>query len=108
MPHEASLRQKIQLSDENEARDRIAEQILGYLLEYPSAADSTNGILHWWLPREESVSEAMVREVLEALTTCELLIARGAEVQSRVYALNEPNRDAVKRFLAATRKRRNG
>ena len=59
---------------------RLAQDIQRYLQAHPHAADSIDGILRWWLPRQRlEESATKVRQALE------LLAQRGA-VSKRVFA----------------------
>jgi hypothetical protein len=48
---------------------RIADEITRYLASRPAAADSLDGILQWWLPRQRY--EDSKREVAAALALLE-------------------------------------
>ena len=87
------------LPDDSNVRDRISKKILGYLLAHPAAADSTDGIRHWWLLNDDQAGEVTVRAALDALASREWLVAYGADVQSRIYALNELKIDAIRQFV---------
>lgn len=55
----------------------IVEAVRHYLARHPDAADSPEGILRWWLPKElQQVPIDLLRQALETL------VASG-EVQSR-------------------------
>lgn len=59
---------------------RLAQDIQRYLLAHPHAADSVEGVLGWWLPRQRyEESAAKVQQALE------FLAQRGA-VTKRVLA----------------------
>ena len=59
---------------------RLAQDIQRYLQAHPHAADSVDGILRWWLPRQRYEESAI--KIQQAL---ELLAQRGA-VSKRVLA----------------------
>ena len=40
------------MATQDDAIDRLAEEIARYLSEHPSAADSAEGIRRWWLLRQ--------------------------------------------------------
>jgi hypothetical protein len=63
--------------DESEREIReIARQISRYLQSHPKAADSAEGILHWWLPHQRL--EESMQKVERALA---LLLRDGAVKQ---------------------------
>lgn len=52
--------------------DELATEIAEYLARHPEAADSLDGIVHWWVGRQRfDCSATRVREALERL------VARG-------------------------------
>ncbi|HEX4319707.1 MAG TPA: hypothetical protein VHZ52_02300 [Acidobacteriaceae bacterium] len=89
-------------------RNRIAQQILRYLLDHPSAADSGAGVSLWWLRNDFQVSQAIVNEVLESLVQREWLQTHGRDAETRIYRFNTAKADAVKRFTEEPGEGRNG
>jgi hypothetical protein len=61
------------MSVDSQDPNEIAERIERYLDEHPHAADSVEGIAHWWLTRQRY--EGVVRVVEQAL---EILVRRGS------------------------------
>ena len=57
----------------------LANQLLRYLAQHPDAADTVEGILQWWLPRET----ARYRES-EVQAALEWLVLEGALVRSNL------------------------
>lgn len=50
----------------------VAQEILSYLRNHPNAADTLDGILNWWLPRQRyEMEQQRIEESLEHL------VARG-------------------------------
>jgi len=96
------------LTDESNLRDRVARHILRYLLEHPTAADSAKGIRLWWLRDGNEVTEAMIGEVLETLVKREWLVTHGKETETRIYAFDDRNKEAVMRFAAEPGARSDG
>lgn len=46
----------------------VADDILSYLRNHPSAADTLEGILNWWLPRQQyEIEQERVEQALEYL-----------------------------------------
>ena len=60
--------------------DAVAGEIRRYLDAYPDAADTVEGVLHWWLP---AASAAVSRETVEH--ALDLLVAAG-EIVRRTHA----------------------
>ena len=78
----------------------LAWTILQYLNQNVDACDTVEGIRNWWLAPESGVwSKEEIFEVLELLVEHQLLTARGAGIETRVYALDKARIDAVRRFL---------
>jgi hypothetical protein len=57
----------------------VTEEVLSYLDRHPDAADSLDGIVQWWLPRQRYEIE---RERIEAVL--EVLVKKGLLVKSRL------------------------
>src|SRR5437016_2658461 len=50
------------------AKSDVAEEILSYLRNHPNAADTLEGILKWWLPRQRYETEQQrIEQALEYL-----------------------------------------
>jgi len=52
-------------------RKRLEDEIVRYLRSHPQAADTVDGVVHWWLPRQR-LEEA--RDAIEG--ALEALVAR--------------------------------
>jgi hypothetical protein len=96
------------LNNDLHLRNRIAQQILRYLLDHPSAADSGTGVSLWWLRNDDQVPQSVVREVLESLVQREWLQTHGKDVETRIYRFNTSKVDAVKRFTEDPGEGQNG
>lgn len=47
---------------------QLSEEILTYLREHPNAADTPDGIIEWWLPRQRyEQSKEQIQKVLDDL-----------------------------------------
>ncbi|HEY2383508.1 MAG TPA: hypothetical protein VGK48_20230 [Terriglobia bacterium] len=79
-------------------RDALERLVLRYLLEHPTAADSIEGVRIWWLRGAGTVSQEMLRTVLDELLRRGWLVTRGETSETRIYGLNENEREAVERF----------
>lgn len=59
-------------------RSRIARAILNYLCCYPEAQDTLAGIVDWWLPQQQIISQStLVQQTINELA------ARGFVLQHR-------------------------
>lgn len=52
--------------DDDPAR-ALAAELLRYLSEHPGAADTSDGIVQWWLPKETAVGRKEVEAALDLL-----------------------------------------
>lgn len=73
-------------------------RILGYLLTHPSARDTSQGILVWWLPPDAHVSAGEVERALARL------VARGwmnvlGEKDSQTFGLEASAVPTIGRYL---------
>lgn len=80
-------------SHDRDAIMKLAEQISSYLESHPEAADSLEGIVKWWLPRQRYMDS--VEQVNEALN---VLIENGEVYRvvlsdGRVIYLKKPDDD---------------
>lgn len=69
--------------------EEIAHKIRRYLSDHPNAADSLEGIVHWWLARQQvELSAEKVKMALDYLV-CNDLIARTTMVGGKVVYANK-------------------
>ena len=68
-------------------------EILDYLRNHPSAADTLEGIVEWWLPRQrhETATKA-IQQALDDLVKSGLVDELASDIAPRLYRLCEPNR----------------
>lgn len=52
-------------NDEDNHLENLADQIIRYLDKHPDAADSIEGIVNWWLPKQRYIES--VDQVYKAL-----------------------------------------
>lgn len=90
-----------ELSDETNQRERVEKHIVRYLLAHPSAADSAEGVRHWWLRDMGEVSKSVTEDALGELVRRGLLVTRGNVPETSIYALSEPEK--AMRFLEGER-----
>ena len=55
-----------------EANNKLAVEILSYLMRHPEAQDTLEGIVRWWLLEQDAR-----RAVMEVRETLESLVAKG-------------------------------
>jgi hypothetical protein len=82
--------------------------ILSYLLEHPDAEDTVEGIVGWWLLKEEVKRRTSdVQEALQDLIEHDLVLQRVGPDQRNRYLLNSGKQSEVEALLkqcrAATR-----
>jgi hypothetical protein len=81
----------------------VIQHILRYLIEYPEAKDTTNGILRWWFPRGgvDRVEEEEVQEALDTLVARGWLTQRQTITSQKLYGMNKEKLEEIKLFLRA-------
>lgn len=68
---------------------KIAYEILAYMLEHPDAQDTLEGITEWWLPGGDArPNVALVAEALAELTVQGFMLARRGEDARALYKVN--------------------
>ena len=72
------------LADDLHQRKLVERQILLYLQGHPAAADSAEGVRHWWLQDMGELSQTVVEEALGELLKRGWLVSRGS-----IFARNE-------------------
>jgi hypothetical protein len=85
------------LSNETNQRECVEKHIVRYLLAHPAAADSADGITHWWLRDMHEVSKGVIEDALGELVRRRLLVTRGSAPDTSIYALGEAGK--ALRFL---------
>mgnify|MGYP000008781763 CR=1 FL=1 len=69
----------------------IEKEVLSYLEQHPSAADTLDGIANWWLPRQRLVTaHVRIETVLQQLVDQGVLRLRRLPNGSALYALDAP------------------
>ncbi len=96
------------LADEIQDRELLERQVLRYVLEHPTAADSIEGVRLWWLRDAGVVNAAELQIVLDELSKRGWLVTRGDRPEMQIYGLNERERTAVEQFVAAAGDRFDG
>jgi DNA-binding PadR family transcriptional regulator len=96
------------LADDINLRKRVERQILLYLRDHPAAADTAEGVRHWWLRGLGELSQTMVTDALGELLRLGWLTTRSTPRDSGIFALNEREAEALERFLSETGDRLDG
>jgi hypothetical protein len=74
---------------EESALMEIEESVIGYLRNHPQAADTVEGIVKWWLPRQRYESAlASIERVLLRLVDAGVLKRSRLPDGADLYALN--------------------
>jgi hypothetical protein len=68
---------------------KIAYEILAYMLEHPDAQDTLEGITEWWLPGGDArPNVTLVAEALAELTARGFILARRGEDARALYKVD--------------------
>jgi hypothetical protein len=71
--------------------DRVAAMIGRYVAKHPGAADTVEGVMHWWLP--DPAEADVVHRALERLVAQRVLLRRRLPGGELVYCAIEKGRD---------------
>lgn len=70
-------------------RSRIARAVLTYLRKFPSAQDTLDGIVEWWLPDQSIRSHpAMLKAALNELVARGFILQRKGKDSQILYRIN--------------------
>ena len=72
--------------------EAVAAAIMDYLCAHPLAADSANGVRHWWIGARVGLSVAEVESALNLLVERKLLRSLRLMDGTQLYALHMPTR----------------
>lgn len=77
----------------NDKKVKVAYEILRYLIKNPSAQDTLEGIVDWWLlGRNIKYQKLLVKKALDMMIEDGLLIAHQGPDSRTVYKLYRPQR----------------
>ena len=78
----------------------VALKILRYLEQNPDAADTFEGILDWWLPKQSIMEqEGRVQQALDLLVTRRLLLTKRLSGARKLYRLNKDRITDIRRLI---------
>ena len=82
------------------SKAHIARLVLGYLVERQDAQDTLEGIVGWWLVKQQLIEQtATVREALDELVDEGLLVSRPDSSARMFYGLNRLRAEDISTYL---------
>jgi len=88
-------------------KPKIAVQILSYLVEHPSARDSVEGIVEWWLLNQQIKEIGLqVREALDELVMEDLVLEHRVDGSQTLFSMNPEKREAIVSLLQGAEERK--
>ena len=87
----------------------VSLKILDYLEQNPNAADTLDGILEWWLPKQSIIEqERVVQSALDLLVQRKLLLTKELTDARKHYRLNKKCMKEIRQMIDKTRRPRKG
>jgi Fe2+ or Zn2+ uptake regulation protein len=84
----------------NVSKARIARRVLEYLAEREDAQDTLEGVVEWWLVKQQLVEQtATVRDVLDELVAEGLLVSQADSSARTLYGLNRGRVGDISTYL---------
>jgi hypothetical protein len=72
----------------DERVNNLADEIIDYLGKHPRAADTLDGIVSWWLPRQRfETAYELVNKALEHLVQSGMLVTIQGQASKTIYKL---------------------
>jgi len=85
---------------QRDTASEVALKILRYLDENPNAADTVEGILEWWLPKQSIYEEEqVVKRALDEMVRRNLILATRSSDARRHYHLNIEFIQEIRRMI---------
>jgi len=86
--------------NQSDPTSEISLKILRYLDQNPNAADTLDGILEWWLPKQSLYEqEKIVQRALNSLVEQRLLLIKQSTDARKHYRLNVDRIQEIRRVL---------
>jgi len=81
-------------------KSQIGYQILAYLVEYPKAQDTLEGIMEWWLlDRQIEFQTARVKKALFDLIAKEWIVELKGVDSRTYYRINQRKYEEIQQFF---------
>ena len=85
---------------QRDTTSEVALKILRYLDQNPNAADTVEGILEWWLPKQSIYEEeSVVKRALDEMIKRNLILATRSSDARRHYRLNTEFIQEIRRMI---------
>jgi len=93
--------------NQSDSRDRVSDsswhvalKILRYLEERPNAADTVEGIVEWWVPKQSIYEEAkVVQRALDDMVNRKWLLTNESSDARKHYRLNTDRIDEIRSII---------
>jgi hypothetical protein len=83
----------------------VSLKILRYLEQHPNAADTFEGIVEWWVPKQSIYEEEIVvQQALDEMVKQKLLLTTEFSDARKHYRLNTDYLDEIRRIIGDTDK----
>ena len=85
---------------QRDTTSEVALKILRYLDQNPNAADTVEGILEWWLPKQSIYEEEkIVKRALDEMVKQNLILTTRSSDARRHYRLNAECIQEIRRMI---------
>jgi hypothetical protein len=81
-------------------KSNIGNEILAYLVDYPKAQDTLEGIVEWWLlERKINYESSRVKDALSELIANGMLLERKGPDSQIHYRINQSRYDEIRKLF---------
>ena len=81
-------------------KPQISNEILAYLVDYPKAQDTLEGIVEWWLlERKIKYETSRVKDALSELIANGMLLERKGPDSQIHYRINQSRYDEIRKLF---------
>ena len=85
---------------ESAASWKVSLKILRYLEQHPNAADTLEGIVEWWVPKQSIYEEErVVQQALDQMVKEKLILTTETSDARKHYRLNTDCLDEIRRII---------